>query len=546
MNEMNNGENNNQNIEQQNTNQNNVVEPVQPQYVQPEQPVNNQEPPKKETKKSYCGLLIVFMFISLLLAGFIVYDKVIKKEEPVKQGENNDPIKEEIIDKFYDTYDENSIILKGLENNGYMYAVESISGLKDKSVQKIINDKIKDYGEKTYDDLEIKGAKNIVNCHLTTYANFNNLLSLKATQNDSHCNKNLNLDLNTGNILKIEDLFIPNADIEKIVLTTGIRTIYNEDDEFEEPKTLVGITEEKLIEEIKNKKYDFYFDNLGVYIETESEETIRISIADNLDNFVYFDKYKGNELFEDNSIGKKGLSINAEGDFITKLSKNAYIDVLSWGIFTSSPTGVKKALVEYLESKAGNATDGSVKIITGDLDLSYKFYENSKSTMEVLASYPQLTICKATSDYIHSKEFKTMVINSRFSELGMGEDYLFLENLNCEELPNFAIYYTDNSYKIYDNVKDIFVEDFDVDKYLKENIYDKAYTIDYDQAKANEMLGSNITYGLNYYLTSYGIQLKGYELDNNKVHSYDSRWFFKNNVDVYNHLRIFDDLKFER
>ena len=73
MNEMNNGENNNQNIEQQNMNQNNVVESVK------EQPVN--EAPKKEEKKSYFGLLVVFMVISLLLAGFIVYDKVIKKEE---------------------------------------------------------------------------------------------------------------------------------------------------------------------------------------------------------------------------------------------------------------------------------------------------------------------------------------------------------------------------------------------------------------------------------------------------------------------------------
>lgn len=86
MNEMNNGVNNNQNFEQQNMNQNNVVEPVQQQYVQPVQPVNNQEPPKKE--KSYLGLLIVFMVISLLLAGFIVYDKVINKDEPVKQDDS--------------------------------------------------------------------------------------------------------------------------------------------------------------------------------------------------------------------------------------------------------------------------------------------------------------------------------------------------------------------------------------------------------------------------------------------------------------------------
>ncbi len=68
MNEMNNGENNNQNIEQQNN------------VVQPEQPVS--ETPKKEEKKSYGGLLVVFMVISLLLAGFIVYDKVIKDDEP--------------------------------------------------------------------------------------------------------------------------------------------------------------------------------------------------------------------------------------------------------------------------------------------------------------------------------------------------------------------------------------------------------------------------------------------------------------------------------
>lgn len=544
MNEMNNGENNNQNIEQPNLNENqNMVQPEQ-QYVQP---IQEQQPVSEPSKKSHV-LVIILIILVIGLVGFIVYDKVIKKEEPVKQDEKTEPAKEEIFDKFYDTYDENSIILAGIENNGYMYAVESISGLKDKSVQKIINDKIKDYGEKTYDDLEIKGAKNIVNCHLTPYANFNNLLSLKATSNDSHCNS-LNLDLNTGEILKIEDLFISNTDIEKIILSTGIRIIYNEDDEFEEPKTLVGITEEKLIEEIKNKKYDFYFDNLAVYIETESGETIRISIADNIDNFAYFDKYKGDDIFEDNSIGKKGLSINAKDDFITKLSKNAYIDVISWETFTSSPAEVRKALVEYLENKVKNDNDGSMKIITGNLDLSHKFYQNSKSTMEVLASYPKLVICKATRDYIHSKEFKTMVVESRFSELGMGGDYLLLEDLNCEKLPNFAIYYTDNSYKVYENVKDIFVNNFDVDKYLKENIYDKAFTIDYTQEEAKEIFtdSSNINYELEYYLTSYGIQLKGYELgDNNKIRSYDSRWFFNKNTNVYNYLRIFDDLNFEK
>ena len=543
MNEMNNEGNNNQNFEQQNMNQNNNEEPVQEQPIQPEQPVN--EPPKKESKKSYCGLLIVFMIISLLLAGFIVYDKTSKKEEPVKPEEKHDLPKEEIVDKFYETYDENSIVLKGEENNGNIYAVESISGLKDKAIEKIINDKIKDYGKKTYDDPKLKGVKHIVNCHLTPYANFNNLLSLKATSNDSHCNSNLNLDLNTGDVLKIEDLFIPNADIEKIILNTGIRTVYM-DDEALEPEIIVGVTDEKLIEEIKNKKYDFYFDNLAIYIVTESEE-IRISIADNLDNFVYFDKYKGNDLFEDNSIGKKGLSINARNNYITKLSNNAYIDVYSWEIFTKTPERIRKVLIEYLENKAGNNSDGSMNIITGYVDTSYKFYENSKSTMQVLTSLPTLTICKASSDYIHSEEFKTKIIELRFSEKATDDGYLVLENLKCEKLSSLAIYYTDDNYKIYDNVKDIFVDGFDVDKYLKEEIYDKAFIIDYTQEEAKNDFGTDITYGLNYYFTTYGIQLKGYELaEDNKVRAYNGSWLFNSHSDVYDNLRIFDDLKFEK
>mgnify|MGYP006386789417 CR=1 FL=1 len=56
-------------------NQNNVAEPVQQQYVQPTEPVN--EPPKKNN-----SLVVVLILIIVGLAGFIVYDKVIKKEEP--------------------------------------------------------------------------------------------------------------------------------------------------------------------------------------------------------------------------------------------------------------------------------------------------------------------------------------------------------------------------------------------------------------------------------------------------------------------------------
>lgn len=115
MNETNNGENNNQNFEQQNMNQNNAVESAQEQYIQPKEQVNEQ--PKKENNKNYCGLLIVFMVISLLLAGFIVYDKCLKKEkikEPEKQEEVSKP-EETSKEKELELIDNYRIISKRVE-----------------------------------------------------------------------------------------------------------------------------------------------------------------------------------------------------------------------------------------------------------------------------------------------------------------------------------------------------------------------------------------------------------------------------------------------
>ncbi len=63
----------------------------EPNYQNVDNNMNNYQPnpenhEKEEPKKSNNALLIVFMIISLLLAGYIVYDKAIKKEE-VKEPE---------------------------------------------------------------------------------------------------------------------------------------------------------------------------------------------------------------------------------------------------------------------------------------------------------------------------------------------------------------------------------------------------------------------------------------------------------------------------
>ena len=114
MNEMNNGENNfnNQNIGQPNLNENqNMVQPEQ-QYVQPEQPVS--EPSKKIN-----ALVIILLLLVIGLAGFIFYDKVIKKEEPKEPEKQEEVIQK---DNLLVKYDKNQITKKeNVTENGITY-----------------------------------------------------------------------------------------------------------------------------------------------------------------------------------------------------------------------------------------------------------------------------------------------------------------------------------------------------------------------------------------------------------------------------------------
>ena len=152
MNEMNNGENNfnNQNFGQQNMNQNNVVEPVQQQYVQPT------EPPKKEEKKSYCGLLIVFMVISLLLTGYIVYDKVIKKEEPIKQNEEKEINKPQDEAIGFKKIDMNQFSEQSSDDSKY-YTILTYNNANLKLEFKLYYQKLVDGSGAIYYDLYVNG-----------------------------------------------------------------------------------------------------------------------------------------------------------------------------------------------------------------------------------------------------------------------------------------------------------------------------------------------------------------------------------------------------
>lgn len=155
MNEMNNWESNNQNIGQPNLNENqNMVQPEQ-QYVQPEQPVNNQESPKK----SNALIIILLLLLVIGLAGFIVYDKVIKKDEPPKQEETNnveEPIKTtekvEVANAYHST-DEYFTVPKLTGNS------ENISNINKKIENDVITS-VKNAKEEIIDAIDNTETKN--------------------------------------------------------------------------------------------------------------------------------------------------------------------------------------------------------------------------------------------------------------------------------------------------------------------------------------------------------------------------------------------------
>lgn len=124
MNEMNNQENefNNQDndYDLNNYNQSNLNQEVNNLSHQNDNNHNVDSP-----KKSYRGLLIIFMIISLFLAGFIVYDKALKKEEIPKQVETN--IDE---DKNQQNNNESEVVEELIDN--YKIISETVEGYKKK------------------------------------------------------------------------------------------------------------------------------------------------------------------------------------------------------------------------------------------------------------------------------------------------------------------------------------------------------------------------------------------------------------------------------
>lgn len=165
----------------------------------------------------------------------------------------------------------------------------TIDGLKDKELEKKINDKIRDFAFSLI-PTEEADSKN-VSCYIC--GNFSNILSLSFSpywyiKNDKDYDyhygysQGLNIDLTTGNTISLKDCFIDNANINVIVsnaIYKGLAWdekymwgVWNEETEEYEPVDRSSLEEDAFaaMHEINKGNYSFLIHDNTITIQTSN------------------------------------------------------------------------------------------------------------------------------------------------------------------------------------------------------------------------------------------------------------------------------------
>lgn len=285
-----------------------------------------------KTIKGKLIFVVIFSVICIIITSILVMYKRIdikddNSEEIAKTEEtkNNESTNEKEID-LKGKYNQND--LKIIEKRATKERVEityfQIDGLKNQKIQDKINKEIEIEalnGYKENIDLD-----KVVNASISLYetANFSNILSLSAyswgkINDDSddliNIQKGFTYDLNTGNIIKLEDLFTTNAPITEILRKSAYYGFVSNRAEMNLNGDLqvndYGNIEEDVadfIEQYKNGKItDFYCTPSAIMIVYD-ETYIPVSFEEWADYITIYSKYLSSEtLYKTDNIGYKNL-----------------------------------------------------------------------------------------------------------------------------------------------------------------------------------------------------------------------------------------------
>ncbi len=415
--------------------------------------------------------LLIFTLLCISFTAFII-------NKPTKTIKDNiTPLNK------YSTYNENDleIIEKKVGNEEDYMSYFQISGLKDKNIEDKINKNISD----TFQKLSFSEQRGCINL-----SNFNNVLSYNCYYYDekTDTNKDLyfNIDLNTGEDIKFDDLFVKNVNFKDFIpkiIYNGLfvsKTLDNMYGYIDKDLDYSEI-EDKTIEYLylfNKKKFDFSVNDIGIDIIIK-DDIFEIKYIDNLDKIAVFDRYKSKEsLFEKDNIGFKDIYIgtyyshDSSCDRLGYISDNYYTQIYS-SVDSKDETNILNTIIKHdLDLNKPDSLDATV-------------YAADYSLIKVSSNLYNLYVLgssfKMKKDY-----FKNTFLDVLLSNLREMKPFIWFADYDTDQLDKKNVSYQSINKDIYidkygqiyktknANLSDYFDEEYDykqviIDLISKEN-----------------------------------------------------------------------------
>lgn len=510
--------------------------------------------------------LIVFAIISITITAILIIQKnnTSAPNQEITSGDVNIAVKHDKIigTKINQKYNQNDleIIETQMQEDGLEYVSIRISGLKNKEIENKINEDIAREEASLKENVLSNEMGEYDSRYLNEYvnANFSNVLSLafygskygSNSRNQLNESRYLNYDLTTGNRLKLEDLFVPGADIDLYAQNSIYKELlhdtFSEKGVFFDPQywesgectyVVDEIDELKFIKEFNKYKTapkDFYFsyNQISIIYGEDYDNYVYIRFKDCMDDLAIFDKFVTEEgIFERDDIGVKNLYVCSNATtgkgyytFIDDVTSNFRIDARVYPVVNERILESQKYIetLEKLKQDIAGRKNDIKEIAKKNKDKYYYLTINVTINDFIPKYYCTYSEQDITYDefYVYTEEdlyevdktdfsdwFENKLISANYYEMGAGYLNMLLsddEKKKCKiERKYDSVAYNINSEKVYRNLEDLFKED---SNYLSviDNVLQREYELSTDQVA--KMIKNH-----EYQLTNYAVEFRNEE-----------------------------------
>lgn len=286
-----------------------------------------------KTTKAKVIFVVIFSLICIITTTLLILFKNAKVEDInstdiIGQTSDKNQVKDVPGIDLNGTYNQNDLLVKEVEVTKEDVEIRylQISGLKNKTIEKKINKEIEEVALNWYKE-EIKKLDEVVNVYVSmwNYANFSDTISFEinyvAKVNDNsdafyQGSKGFNYNLNTGEKIKVNELFTSDAPIENILRRSAYYSFVSGTIEENRRGDLIvsdyGDVEDEIVEIItaykKGKIKEFYYTPQMIYLMYREDKMLTIQMKDFPEYIAIYNRFVSKEsLYENNNIGTKNI-----------------------------------------------------------------------------------------------------------------------------------------------------------------------------------------------------------------------------------------------